>query len=373
MKRLNIFKAGTHTSAAGVALTFSESDLQASVDAYDPSLHEAPITVGHPKDNLPAYGWIKSLSFSEQRGLDAVPHQVFPDFAEMVSNNLFKKISASFYAPDSPTNPVPGVYYLRHVAFLGAQPPAVKGLKSVEYSEAEEGIVEFSEDWDANNIATLFRRLRDFLIEKFTKEEADEVLPEWAVGELQDSARRKNDAREAERANSFNEPEDPEMDKNQLEAEKQKLNTRESEIASKEADFAEREKRIKEAETKALKQTVAAKIDALVLTGKLLPAERERITEFCCALNGEVNIEFSEGDKTKKASLSDVLFEFLEGLDPRVDTSERSSDDKGDAEPKSPAEISRMAIEYREEQLAKGIEISATAAVMHVQKQHADQ
>src|SRR5690554_1214504 len=105
MKRINIFRAGTHTSAGGATLSFSEADLQASVDAYDPALHEAPITVGHPKDNLPAYGWISSLAFSEERGLDATPHQVDEDFAEMVSKGRFKKISASFYGPDAPNNP----------------------------------------------------------------------------------------------------------------------------------------------------------------------------------------------------------------------------------------------------------------------------
>lgn len=40
---------------------------------------------------------------------------------------------------------MPGVYYLRHVGFLGAQPPAVKGLRSIELAEAEPGVIEFSE------------------------------------------------------------------------------------------------------------------------------------------------------------------------------------------------------------------------------------
>jgi len=30
MKRINIFKAGTHTTAGGATLSFSEADLQAS-------------------------------------------------------------------------------------------------------------------------------------------------------------------------------------------------------------------------------------------------------------------------------------------------------------------------------------------------------
>ena len=81
MKKINIFKAGKHTSASGQSLEFTESDLQATVDAYNPETHEAPIVVGHPKDHGPAYGWIQSLAFSEDTGLEADPQQVDPDFS----------------------------------------------------------------------------------------------------------------------------------------------------------------------------------------------------------------------------------------------------------------------------------------------------
>ena len=44
-----------------------------------------------------------------------MPRQVDPAFAEAVAAGRYKKVSASFYQPNSPHNPVPGVYYLRHV------------------------------------------------------------------------------------------------------------------------------------------------------------------------------------------------------------------------------------------------------------------
>ena len=144
-KPLHIFKPGRQTAMSGVTLEFSESDLEASARAYDPAKHEAPIVVGHPKHDAPAYGWVKSLAAGAD-GLNAEPHQVDANFAELVAAGRYKKISASFYLPDAPNNPVPGVYYLRHVGFLGAQPPAVKGLKQAEFADAEDGIVEFG-DW----------------------------------------------------------------------------------------------------------------------------------------------------------------------------------------------------------------------------------
>jgi len=143
-KPLQIFKPGRHTAMSGAELAFSESDLAATAAAYDPALAEAPIVVGHPAADAPAYGWVKALAFAEG-GLEAEPDQVDPAFAEMVAAGRFKKISASFYPPESPKNPVPGVYYLRHVGFLGAQPPAVKGLRAPSFAEGDEAVtLEFS-------------------------------------------------------------------------------------------------------------------------------------------------------------------------------------------------------------------------------------
>ena len=133
---LQIFRAGRHTAMSGAVLDFSDADLAATAAAYDPARSEAPIVVGHPKTDGPAYGWVRSLSFAEG-GLEAEPHQVDPAFAELVDAGRFKKISASFFTPDAPNNPVPGVYYLRHVGFLGAQPPAVKGLRSPEFADVD--------------------------------------------------------------------------------------------------------------------------------------------------------------------------------------------------------------------------------------------
>lgn len=174
---------------SGQALAFSESDLQATVAAYDPAKHEAPLVVGHPTHDMPAYGWVQRLQCAKD-GLLAVPQQVNPEFAEMVQAGSFKKISASFYAPTAPGNPVPGVYYLRHVGFLGAQAPAIKGLATPQlthFAEAEEGVITFAE-WDDVTVASLFRRLREWVIGKYGAEEADRVLPQYEVQSLEQSA-----------------------------------------------------------------------------------------------------------------------------------------------------------------------------------------
>ena len=194
VKPIEISTVGEHISSAGIKVPFSAEDFIASAKAYDPELHEAPIVIGHPKDNAPAYGWIESLTFNkEDQALDGLPKQVEPQFAEMHNSGRFPKRSAAFYHPDSPRNPVPGVYYLRHLGFLGAQPPAIKGLKSYEFSESEDDIVtvEFGEEesWAFSGIARMFRRFREWMIEKHGVEEADKVLAEWSIQNVEEAAK----------------------------------------------------------------------------------------------------------------------------------------------------------------------------------------
>ena len=39
----------------------SQEDVQSIVDTYNAKENEAPVTVGHPESNSPAFGWIKKL------------------------------------------------------------------------------------------------------------------------------------------------------------------------------------------------------------------------------------------------------------------------------------------------------------------------
>ncbi len=124
MKPFEIFRTGTHTSLNGQTKDFSESDLDTIASSYDPQQHEAPIVIGHPETNAPAYGWIDKIKRVGDR-LIAFPKQVSSEFSELVKTGAFKKRSISI-TPD---------LQLNHVGFLGATAPAVKGLKDVEFAE----------------------------------------------------------------------------------------------------------------------------------------------------------------------------------------------------------------------------------------------
>jgi len=143
IKEVHIFKAGTQTSAQGVTREFTKNDLSELASSYDPNVHEAPIRIGHEdNDKVPAWGWVKGVKV---KGDELFAEIDFSPLAEeYIQNGLYKKVSASFYSPESKINPEPGKWSLRHVALLGAQPPAVKGLKGFAYEESDDGIVDFA-------------------------------------------------------------------------------------------------------------------------------------------------------------------------------------------------------------------------------------
>ena len=116
---IEIFRAGTHIDDQGRSHVFSAADVAGMASSYDPAIREAPLTVGHPEHNLPAYGQVKSVGINAAGVLTIDPHKVEPQFAEMVAAGRFSKRSASFYPPGAPNNPTPGKWYLRHVAFSG--------------------------------------------------------------------------------------------------------------------------------------------------------------------------------------------------------------------------------------------------------------
>lgn len=130
---IEIFRAGQHVDSSGSLHNFSVDDVKAMAIVYSPARHESPLVLGHPEIDHPAYGWVKSLTATEDGRLMMQAGNVDPEFAADVKAGRYKKRSASFYPPLTPGNPVPGQWYLRHVGWLGAGAPSVKGLADVNF------------------------------------------------------------------------------------------------------------------------------------------------------------------------------------------------------------------------------------------------
>lgn len=313
-------------------MAFSEDQLKAVADKYDPSLHEAPLVIGHPKSDNPAYGWVKAIEF-EDGDLYIDPDQVQPEFAEMVEQGSFKKRSAAFYPPNSPRNPVPGSYYLRHVGFLGAQAPAIKGLKEVEFSEDDDLItIEFGEEsgWSLRTIANVLRGVREMVVEKFGREEADKTVPNYQIESLADAGTREIEKSLKNTSPAFSEPhsEEKEMKTNEeLEAEESRLKTER-------AEFAEEQKTLKKQQAALAKAGSVAFCEGLVKQGKLLPAHKDFAVEFMCGLSDETTIEFGEGDNKKTQTQLESFKGFLSGMPNLIEFGEVAPGVIGDPEKK---------------------------------------
>jgi hypothetical protein len=129
---IEVFKGGPQTSQDGTIVD-GDQYINRALKTFDPSEHEPPAVIGHPAVDAPAYGWVYDLKKEEKPEgayLMAKFKDIEPAFAEIVKAGRYKKRSASFY-PDG---------RLKHVGFLGAVPPAVKGLKNISFGDEPEDI-----------------------------------------------------------------------------------------------------------------------------------------------------------------------------------------------------------------------------------------
>lgn len=324
------FKAGRHTAMSGATLEFAQSDLAATAGAYDPALHEAPFVIGHPKVDAPAYGWVSGLRLAGQ-SLEATPRKVDPAFAQAVQSGAYGKVSAAFFRPDAANNPVPGVFYLKHVGFLGATPPAVQGLRdpaaaitdpAAAYADTDPGVVVFSEWADAGN-ASLWRSLREWVLGKFGKEDADNAVPGYLVQGLERDAQ----AGIAQAASESEVSAAPVAAFAQI-AQPTEVHVTEQEKLALEAEIAALRKKQADADAAARKARLDAAHDdavafaqSLVEGSKLTPDESLAVVAVLdvaadVAETSGATLEFAQGDT--QAPLVPAIKKLLASLPPRV-------------------------------------------------------
>ena len=122
-QELELFRVGDY----GKKGKYTAADLQDLASRYASS-DQAAITLGHPEsDSEPAWGWIKSLRFADGKLL-GTPGEVQPHFDSLVQAGSYKHRSIGIQRGQD------GKLRLRHVAFLGAVPPAIQGLQPAKFS-----------------------------------------------------------------------------------------------------------------------------------------------------------------------------------------------------------------------------------------------
>jgi hypothetical protein len=281
---IEIFRAGDY-SKTGKGVIRPE-DLARVVKSYDPTYHEAPLTVGHPADNKPAFGWIDGL-MADGGTLLAREKQVDPNFNEARKAGRYKKRSAAFYTDENGN-----ITGLRHVAYLGAMPPEVKGLQDVAFNDhgSKFIMVDFGEDEPVAETKSGFEQFKAFFAELLNGSNAPKTFGEA------DITRIVNEAATAAAA--------------PLQA---KIASLETDLAAQKTQFAERERTLAGGATKLRAEQAVTKLKG---AGKWIPAfDKAGVPLLFDELAKlSVTIEFGEGAEKKPTAPFDMLVNFLEGL-----------------------------------------------------------
>lgn len=271
-KWIEIARTGTFTDSAGRPQTFTEQDLDAIARAYDPDQRDAPLCIGHPKDNAPAFGWVEKLKRDGAKLFATFAH-VPGEVKKLVAKKHYCHVSMSL---------MPDRVNLRHVALLGAAQPAIDGLRAVELNDGGDAItVEFAASDGEGDSMT---------IEELQRQ----------VGQLQAQL----EALRTENADLKKKADTHKQDKDKADAAKTDA---EQKAAKASADFAAYKGKI-ETERR------EARVSALVQAGKVKPAERAGVLDFAARLAGQDGtVDFAAPDGTKESvTLEERYFRDLE-------------------------------------------------------------
>lgn len=281
-----VFRAGSYVDAKGNPVTITTADLAATVAAYDAEHSPAPAVIGHPTHDAPAHGWLRKLELRGDTLVAAEFGDVNPEFADQISAGRYRKRSMSFHSPTSPANPKPGIWYPKHVGWLGAAAPAVPGLRDVALADGEADqvlSVEFSADdrrapwWVLGTLATLLRGLREDAIASRGIEVADRLMPTWMIDTIAEASDyHDQSAPDVRESPMFAAPPAPVLITPELEA----VQAREAAVAQRERDLQDRED--------------VAFADGLINAGELLPAKRDAALQLLRSLR--TTADFAAGD-----------------------------------------------------------------------------
>lgn len=290
-RTIRIARQGRFTSNEGVTVSFGAAELAAMAAAYDPAADPAPLVVGHPALDDPAYGWVSGLAV-EGDALVATAERVEPAFAELVREGRYAKVSARFYPPDHPANPAPGAWYLKHVGFLGAHAPGIKGLGTVQFAEGAAGglTIDFprhNPDHDPQHKET-------------------SPMPQIAP---------QSETPQSETHASFAERE-------------QALATREQELEARERELAAREAEDRARMAASRHAANASFCEGLIAEARLAPAGKALVVGLLDHLDASATVSFGEAGDMAPA---DALRQLLRDAAPLVDFGERGGRPEGEA------------------------------------------
>ena len=311
--RIPIWNPGTRTDRHGNTYEFAASDLAASAAAYNPSLFKAPWVKGHPEFADPAYGQVQGLEWDGEY-LYADSHQIDAEFAEDVRAGRFTRISPSFYPPDHKQNPVPGVWYLKNVGFLGAKPPSNRDIPPPEFGEADQdGAICFGPGPDLP-LAEFGEAPQGGLIKKYVAQ-AKALLAKLETAEFSESDQPEQPAPAGTAGNHQQETAMPEEQKG-ADDRTAEFAERDNQLNAREQELADREKRLQQQEAEQHQAQCAEFAEGVISKYSLAPRLKPRIAAVLAAtpINNDQVAEFAEGDEQKKVPVGQLLRDLIDDL-----------------------------------------------------------
>ena len=406
---IDIFYTGKHTDSSGNTRKWTRADLDSVVANFGEGAR-APHVIGHPKMDSPAWGWVDGVRRVGDK-LQARGKDFAEEFLGLVDDRRFTDRSVRLTADGN------GGWRLKHIGWLGAKEPALKGLApAFAEGEGESDALDYSfavsdfgrGAWSMHRIQRLFRGVREYLLTDKGAEVADKVVPEYELeGMTRDAldAERAEERREAMTAsgslvpggiinesavagfaegggqqdadlevgapNAPNAPKDlltkvtDDMDKTFSQADIDAAVGAASSAHDKR--LADLQAELDAARAKQQQAEFAAKIETYVDAGKLTPAQAQGAAEFCLAISGGDEFSFAADDGAEqKRKPTDWLFALLDALPKQVVLGESGEFGAADFAKDDPKAVAGKAREYQAAQDAIGNRVSLTEAVNHI-------
>jgi hypothetical protein len=359
---VEIVKVGDHVAMSGEKISFTTEDLD-QMAANTPA-NSAPIVVGHPKTDAPAYGWGEQFK-RKGNSLFAKFGQVNPQFADWVAQGAYKKRSVSVVKGDAG-------WKIKHVGWLGAAAPAIEGMADMQFAAddgalaLEFGVTDavYEAGYLFNTVGNFMRVQRDLLIAAQGIDVADKYFPEYQLASLQNASERLRArlneggvdaaASHALFAAHLNDEIAAQIAKTQVPAE----------FAARERDLIAQRDAL---QAQLQRGQIEQQIQTWQAAGKLTPAHSLGVADFMAQLSPQATFEFASASGTASASPQAWFSGFVDRLSPVQLGAEQGAGTHETTAPNA-VDLVNAAHEFTKEQADKGVNVTWKDAVLHVTK-----
>lgn len=148
---IEILRPGTYPASSG-EVTIDDTVIADVIATFKPDRFKPPLTVTHDlagqtERTIPVAGDVllsqptialspKGLSYGSPISVTRTPaggvkawfNTISPTFLKWAKEDNLLSVSPGLYRPSDPGNPTPGKWCLKHIAGLGDEPPAQKGM-----------------------------------------------------------------------------------------------------------------------------------------------------------------------------------------------------------------------------------------------------